>query len=101
MNILITGGCGFIGYELINKLKDNPDLDIYSLDIGKTNLVKADNVKYIVGSTKNIRQLISFKPDVVYHLGEYSRIATSFQDIEILWDLNIAGTFEVLQFCCK
>jgi len=99
MKVLVTGGCGFIGYELINKLKDNPDLDIYSLDIGKTNLVKADNVKYIVGSTKNIRELISFKPDVVYHLGEYSRIATSFQDIEILWDLNIAGTFEVLQFC--
>jgi UDP-glucose 4-epimerase len=99
MKILVTGGCGFIGHELIKKLKDDPDLEIYSLDISKTSLVSADNVKYFVGSTKNIRELISFKPDIVYHLGEYSRIATSFQDIEILWDLNIAGTFEVLQFC--
>jgi len=37
-------------------------------------------------------------PDIIYHLGEYSRVLTSFEDVEIVWRFNTLGTFSVLEF---
>jgi UDP-glucose 4-epimerase len=39
-----------------------------------------------------------FKPDIIYHLGEYSRVEQSFEDIKEVWEYNVEGTFQVLQF---
>ena len=50
---------------------------------------------------KNIKKLISFSPDIVYHLGEYSRVEQSFNDIEKVWSSNKDGIFSVLEFCRK
>lgn len=100
MNILVTGGAGFVGSHLCERLvKDGHN--VISLDNyftgSKNNHI--EGVEYRSGHTKDIETLVPEKPDIVYHLGEYSRVLTSFEDIRVAWDLNIAGTFSVLEFC--
>ncbi len=99
--ILVTGGAGFIGSSLIEELVKNPDNKVYSLDNYFTG--SEDNhvqgATYITGHTKDISTLIDFKPDLVYHLGEYSRVEQSFSDITTVWEYNKLGTFSVLEFC--
>jgi UDP-glucose 4-epimerase len=57
---------------------------------------------YREGHTRDIEKHIPETPDLVYHLGEYSRVEKSFEDpIDFIWDFNIAGTFSVLEFCRK
>ncbi len=98
--ILVTGGAGFVGSHLCERLAKNKKNDVYSLDNYFTgsanNHVK--NVTYIKGSTVNIKKLIRFKPNMVYHLGEYSRVEQSFDDIKKVWEFNKDGTFQVLEF---
>ena len=99
--ILITGGAGFIGSNLCEKLAQNPNNLIYSLDNYSTGS-KANhvpNVTYIEGETADIAKLVNFAPDSIYHLGEYSRVEQSFDDIEKVWRYNKDGIFAVLQFC--
>ena len=101
--ILVTGGAGFVGSHLCERLSKNSDYDVYSLDnyfTGSENN-HVDNVTYIKGSTKDIATLIDFNPDMVYHLGEYSRVEQSFDDIEKVWEYNKDGIFAVLEFVRK
>jgi UDP-glucose 4-epimerase len=76
---------------------------VYSLDNYFTGSEKnhVENVTYIKGATTNIEKLITFYPDIIYHLGEYSRVEQSFDDIEKVWELNKKGTFAVLEFVRK
>jgi len=101
--ILITGGAGFIGSNLCERLAEEPTNRVYSLDNystgNKANHVP--NVNYIEGETANIAKLINFNPDIIYHLGEYSRVEQSFEDIEMVWRSNKDGIFAVLEFCRK
>jgi UDP-glucose 4-epimerase len=55
--------------------------------------------EYRRGHTKDIDKLIPETPDIVYHLGEYARIATSFEDVHVVYDLNVLGTVAVVEFC--
>lgn len=101
--ILVTGGAGFIGSHLCERLSLNPKNQVYSLDnyfTGKESNHVA-NVSYIKGNTKDISKLVDFAPDIVYHLGEYSRVEQSFDDIEKVWDFNKNGIFAVLEFVRK
>jgi len=102
MKILVTGGAGFIGSHLCEKLSQDGD-EVFSLDNYSTGSIEnhVDNVTYIKGETKNIEKLVNITPDIIYHLGEYSRVEQSFKDIENVLNTNINGIFSVLQFCRK
>lgn len=100
---LVTGGAGFIGSHLCEVLFNSGKYEVFSLDnyfTGKEiNHIKG--VTYIKGETSMINELVSFKPDFIYHLGEYSRVEQSFEDIELVWKLNKDGIFAILEFCRK
>lgn len=101
--ILVTGGAGFVGSHLCERLVMDDRNEVFSLDNYFTGSEQnhIDNVIYIDGNTNDISKLITFTPDIVYHLGEYSRVEQSFDDIETVWSFNKNGTFAVLDFVRK
>ena len=101
--ILVTGGTGFIGSNLCKALILFKNTMVYSLDNYFTGKIEnhTDGVHYIKGETLLIDDLINFKPDIIFHLGEYSRVEQSFEDIEMVWKFNTQGTFAVLEFVRK
>ena len=100
---LVTGGAGFIGSHLCEALYNSGNYEVFSLDNyftgSKDKHIKG--VTYITGNSAEIDSLIDFKPDYIYHLGEYSRVEQSFEDIELVWKFNKDGIFAVLEFCRK
>ncbi len=101
--IVVTGGAGFIGSNLIEQLVKDPKNKVYSLDNYSTGS-KANHIKgatYIKGETSEIAKMVKIKPDLVFHLGEYARVEKSFEDIKTVWRSNKDGTFAVLEFCRK
>lgn len=105
MKVLVTGGCGFIGTNLIKRLLGEKDIKkIVSLDNYFTGLLKNqlidERVSYIYGETANIKEILTDQEfDVVFHFGEYSRIDPSFDDVQEIFNYNLKGTWEVLNFC--
>ena len=97
--VLVTGGAGFIGSHLCERLA-NDGHKVISLDNYFTG--SRDNhvagVEYREGHTKDIEKHIPETPDIIYHLGEYSRVEISLTEPQIVWDLNVSGTFGVLEF---
>jgi len=94
--ILVTGGAGFVGSHLCERLVQNKNYDVYSLDNYFTGSVSnhVENVTYIKGDTKDIALLVDFAPDMLYHLGEYSRVEQSFDDMEKVWHYNKEGLLQ-------
>ncbi|HUC04664.1 MAG TPA: NAD-dependent epimerase/dehydratase family protein [Acidimicrobiales bacterium] len=99
--ILVTGGAGHVGSHVVEALVADPANRVISLDNYFTG--RRENhiggAEYREGSTRDIATLVPEPVDVVYHLGEYARIATSFEDIALVYDMNIAGTFAVAEYC--
>lgn len=100
-NVLVTGGAGFIGSHLCEKLLSEGVSRVVSLDNYFTGSEQnhISGVEYIRGSTEDIATLITESFDLVFHLGEYSRVEQSFEDVELVWKFNRAGTLAVLEFC--
>lgn len=103
MKILVTGGAGFVGSNLCEALAKDTNNEVYSLDNYFTGSREnhVEGVTYIEGSTEHIFELIDFVPVLVYHLGEYSRVEQSFDDIDKVLLFNKIGTLKVLEFCRK
>ncbi len=100
--ILVTGGAGFIGSHLCERLTKQGHR-VISLDnyfAGSRNNHVA-GVEYREGHTKDIETLVPETPDMVYHLGEYSRVEQSLLEPAIVEDLNTIGTRGVLEFWKK
>ena len=102
-NILVTGGAGFVGSNLIKSLKKKyPEAKIVSVDNYFTG--KRENhiegVEYIDQSVAEFLKSDSdFVPNYVFHFGEYSRIVKSFEDIEYLMETNLTSTSTLLERC--
>lgn len=98
--ILVTGGAGFIGAHLCRTLYEQghvvTSLDDYSAGSENNHVA---GVTYLTGHTKDIATLITDAPDLVYHLGEYSRVEQSFDDIARVLESNVIGTKAVVEFC--
>ncbi len=97
--VLVTGGAGFIGSHLCKRLVKEGHA-VISLDnyFAGSRENHVPGVDYREGHTKDIEKHIPEIPDLIYHLGEYSRVEKSFEDVEQVWNLNQYGTFAVLEF---
>lgn len=102
--IVVTGGAGLIGSHLIERALKEGGYRVISLDsyfIGSRNN-HIDGAEYIEGHTKNIESLLgNVTPDIIFHLGEYSRVEQSFEDLSFVWHSNVEGTFRVLEYWHK
>ena len=103
--IIITGGAGFIGSNLIKYLVKKTNLKIISIDNYSTGTKKNHtdhkNVKYIKGENINISKILNRykkKIKVIFHFGEFSRIYQSFLNSKRCLNYNIKHSFEVINF---
>tara|TARA_Y100000590_G_scaffold397762_1_gene479528 strand:+ start:834 stop:1727 length:894 start_codon:yes stop_codon:yes gene_type:complete len=106
--LVITGGAGFVGSNLIYYLLKKTNYKIISIDDyssgSKKNHIANKNVKYIKGSTKNISKLLrKIKKNIhtLFHFGEFSRIFQSFKKMNTCLEANSVGSHEVFNFCLK
>ena len=105
--IIVTGGSGFVGTNLIKLLLNKTKFNIISLDDyssgKKSNHIKHKRVKYIIGKTVNISNLIKNPKEInsVFHFGEFARIYQSFLKMNECIDSNTVGSNAVFNYCLK
>ena len=105
--ILVTGGAGFVGTNLIKLFLEKTNYNIISLDDYssgyKINHIKNSKVKYIKGKTSNINSLIKnpSKIKTIFHFGEFARIYQSFLKMNECIESNSVGSNAVFNFCLK
>ena len=104
--IVITGGAGFVGSNLITFLIKKTNFRLFSLDNyssgSKKNHIKNSRIKYIKGNTKNISNILKSskkKIHTLFHFGEFSRIYQSFLKMDECIDSNAVGSQAVFNFC--
>jgi len=106
--LVVTGGAGFIGSNLISELLKFKKFKIISIDNYSSGLSKnhinSKRVKYLNGNTKNIEILLRSyisKINSIFHFGEFARIYQSFKKINECFRSNIEGSTNVFNFALK
>ena len=106
--IIVTGGCGFVGSNLIECLIKKTNFEIISIDNyssgNRKNQLENNRIKYINSHTKNISQVLNkYKSNIscLFHFGEFSRIYQSFLNMNECIQSNSIGSNAVFDFCLK
>jgi len=106
--IIVTGGAGFVGSNMINFLVKNTKFHIISIDNyssgNKKNHLINRRIKYIKSHTKNISKILDVhkkKIHSLFHFGEFARIYQSFLKMDECINSNTIGSHEVFNFCLK
>jgi UDP-glucose 4-epimerase len=106
--LVVTGGAGFIGSNLISELLKFKKFTILSIDNYSSgfvkNHIKNKRVRYLKGSTKNFESLLkNYKGKIhsIFHFGEFARIYQSFKKINECFASNIEGSSNVFNFALK
>ena len=104
--IVVTGGAGFIGSNLIELLIEKTEYKIISIDNyssgSKKNHILSKRIKYFNSHTKNISNLLNkYKKNIdsIFHFGEFARIYQSFINMDQCISSNMVGSHEVFNFC--
>jgi UDP-glucose 4-epimerase len=106
--LVVTGGAGFIGSNLIEELSKYSKFKIISLDNyssgTKKNHINHSRVKYLKGNTKASNKVLKkYSKNIyaIFHFGEFARIFQSFKKFDECCDSNIKGTYELFKFALK
>ena len=106
--IVVTGGAGFVGSNLISLLVKKTKHKIISIDNyssgSRKNHIKNNRVKYLNFDTKNISKCLkNYKNKInsIFHFGEFSRIYQSFLKMNDCMNSNSVGSQEVFRFCLE
>jgi len=105
--IIITGGAGFVGTNLINLFLKRTKFKIFSIDNyssgSKKNHIKNKRVRYINGDTKDISKILNKPKSInsIFHFGEFARIYQSFIKMNDCINSNSIGSNEVFNYCLK
>ena len=104
--IIVTGGAGFVGSNLIKFFLKKTKLKIVSIDNYSSgsvkNHIKDSRVKYVRGHIKNIHKILYDEKkniNAIFHFGEFARIYQSFLKMEECIDSNSIGSHAVFNFC--
>jgi len=104
--IIVTGGAGFVGSNLIDLLIEKTKYQIISLDNyssgNRKNHIKNKRVKYLKGNTLEIKKILDkYKKKIksIFHFGEFSRIYQSFKKFDECYQSNSLGSQAVFKFC--
>ena len=103
--LVVTGGAGFVGSNLISYLIKKTNHKIISIDNyssgSKKNHIKNTRVKYVSSHTKNISQILKKPKNIkaIFHFGEFARIYQSFLKMDQCLDSNTVGTNAVFNYC--
>ena len=105
--IIVTGGAGFVGTNLIKLILNKTNYKVISIDNyssgTKKNHIKNLRVKYLKGDTADIEKLIKKPRSIksVFHFGEFARIYQSFLNMNECMKSNSIGSNSIFNFCLK
>ena len=102
--ILITGGAGFIGYNLVNSIKKSHEVVIFDNEFRGSFGKFADNkIKFIKGDITKLSdwEKIPLEIDSVFHLGAINGTKFFYEIPQEVLDVNIKGVQNMLEFSRK
>lgn len=102
MKILVTGGAGFVGTNLIKRLlKDKHE--VISIDNYNTGLESnhQEGCKYLNFDIRTVYDYNFIKPDIIFHMAAIARIQPSFDNPKDYFTVNANGTMNIVEWCSK